>query len=428
MFKKSGLLSVFILVSVTIFSQGRVGSPYTRYGIGDIYSCTAVRNLALGGLSYTLPYNNNINFINPAGTGQIDTLTFIFDFGLNGGIRKYSILEPESNHIKSDFQLTHLMFGFSVFKWWKTSVGLLPYSNVGYLIRANDTLLNVDKDYLYSGYGGINRVVFNNSFSPVKNLSVGVNASYLFGKIYQSNAIDFDDDSGAFLNVVEQNGIKINDITIEAGANYTINLNTNNSLMLGFVYGHNSKLNSQRNTIVYNTLSTGSSAVVDTVYQSENEAGKIGLPRKTGFGVGYKHNNNLFLGLDYTINNWQDSKFYGISDSLSNGLDISFGIEYKPNGFNETSYNKFWDGVSYRGGFHYNNSYFNLASGETLISDFGISFGLGLPMKRSKTSYNFSVQLGSRGTLENSLIKENYIIFGLNFNVADMWFVKSKYD
>ncbi|HOZ29290.1 MAG TPA: hypothetical protein PLL66_00065 [Bacteroidales bacterium] len=428
MFKKIILFSTIILVSATIFAQGRVGSPYTRYGIGDIYNCTSVRNLALGGLSYTLPYNNDLNFINPARTGNIDTLTFIFDFGLNGGLRKYSILEPKSNHTKSDFQLTHLMFGFSVFKWWKSSVGLLPFSNVGYLIRANDTLLNVDKDYLYSGYGGINRVVLNNSFSPLKNLSIGFNVSYLFGKIYQSNAIDFNDDSGAFLNVVEQNGIKINDLTFEGGVNYTINLNSKNSCVLGFVYGHNSNLNSQRNTIVYNTLSTGSSEVVDTIYQSDKEKGTIGLPRKTGFGVGYNYNNSFFMGIDYTINNWQDSKFYGISDSLSNGMDLSFGIEYKPNGFNETSYNKFWDGVSYRGGLHYNNTYFKLASGETLISDFGISFGLGLPMKRSKTSYNFSVQLGQRGTLENNLIKENYIIFGLSFNVADMWFVKSKYD
>lgn len=416
------------MVSVTIFSQGRVGSPYTRYGIGDIYNSTLVRNLSMGGLSYVLPYNNDLNFINPAGTGQIDTLTFICDFGLNGGFRKYSILEPESEHIKSDFQLTHLLFGFSVLNWWKTSFGVLPFSNVGYLIRANDTLLNVNKDYLYSGNGGVNRVFWNNSFSPIKNLSIGITVSYLFGKIYQSNAIDFNDDSGAFLNVIEQNIIRISDISLEGGLNYTINLNTKNSMMLGFVYGHNSELNSQRSTVVYNTLSTGSSAIVDTVYQSNKENGKIGLPRKTGFGVGYNHENKLFVGIDYTINNWQNSKYFGVSDSLSNGMDLSLGIEYKPNGRNEVSYNKFREGISYRGGVHYNNTYFNLASGETLISDFGISFGLGLPMKRSKTSYNLSVQLGQRGTLENNLIKENYIIFGVSFNIADTWFVKSKYD
>jgi hypothetical protein len=428
MLKKISLLLFLTLVSFTIFSQGRVGSPYTRYGIGDIYSCTSVRNLSLGGLSYTLPYNNDINFINPAGTGKIDTLTFIFDFGLNGGVRKYSILEPEANHIKSDFQLTHLLFGFSVAKWWKTSIGMLPYSNVSYLIRANDTLLNVNKDYLYSGRGGVNKVFWNNSFSPLRNLSIGVSASYLFGKIYQSNAIDFDDDSGAYLNVVEQNTIRISDFTFDAGLNYTVNFKSDNSLILGFVYGHNSELNSQRSTIVYNTLSTGSSAIVDTVYQSDKEEGTVGLPRKTGFGVGFNHDNKFFVGIDYTIFNWQNSKYFGISDSLSNGMDISFGIEYKPNGFNEVSYNKFWNGVSYRGGVHFNNTYFALASGETLISDFGISFGLGLPMKRSKTSYNLSLQLGQRGTLENNLIKENYAIFGVSFNIADMWFVKSKYD
>jgi hypothetical protein len=49
-------------------------------------------------------------------------------------------------------------------------------------------------------------------------------------------------------------------------------------------------------------------------------------------------------------------------------------------------------------------------------------------MKRSKTSFNLSLQLGQRGSLENNLIKENYAIFGLSFNLAEMWFVKSKFD
>lgn len=422
------LTAVIILsVSTAILAQGRVGSPYTRYGIGDINNSTLIRNNSMGGLSYTLPYHNSINFINPAGTSGIDSLTFIFDFGLNGGIRSYSITNPASSQIKSDYQLSHILFGFAITKWWKSSMGIMPFSNVGYSIKARDVEFGVPKDYLYAGTGGLNKVMWNNSFVPFKNLSVGINGSFLFGKIYQSNALDFDDDSGAYLNVIEQNIIKINDFTFDVGFNYTININNKNAIYVAGVYGYNSNLNSERNTLVYNTLSTGSSAVVDTIYQSEKEAGTIGLPQKTGFGLGYSYSDKFYFGVDYSIQNWKNAEFFGIIDTLSNGSFLSFGTEYNPAGRFGSPF-KYWQGVSYRAGFHLNETFFKLSNGETPISDFGISFGLGLPMKRSKTSFNLSVQLGQRGSLENNMIKENYAIFGLSFNLAEMWFVKSKFD
>lgn len=418
---------IIIAIAITASAQGRVGSPYTRYGIGDINGNTLIRNNSMGGLSYTLPYNNSINFVNPAGTGEIDSLTFIFDFGLNGGFRSYSISNPETRQLRSDFQLSHLIFGFPVTKWWKTSLGAMPYSNVGYTIVARDSALNVSKDYKYAGNGGVNRVMWNNSFMPFKNFSLGVNAYFLFGKMYQSNAIDFDDDSGAYLNIIEQNIIRVNDFSFDAGFNYTININSKNSISVAGVYGYNSQLNAERNTIVYNTLSTGSSAVTDTIFQSEKEEGKIGLPQRTGFGLGYNFDDKFFIGADYTIQNWSKAQYFGAIDNLSNGSFLSVGTEFTPAGRGGNAY-KYWQGVSYRAGFHMNETYFELANGETPISDFGISFGLGLPMKRSKTSFNLSLQLGQRGSLENNLIKENYAIFGLSFNLAEMWFVKSKFD
>lgn len=427
MYKQFIFTLLILALSVTAMAQGRVGSPYTRYGIGDIKNNTLVRNNSMGGLSYTLPYNNGINFVNPSCTGQIDSLIFMFDFGLNGGVRSYSVSNSDASQIRSDFQLSHIIFGFPVNKWWKTSLGAMPFSNVGYSITARDSSLGVAKDYLYAGNGGINRIMWNNSFNPAKNLSIGINAYYLFGKMYQSNAIDFDDDSGAFLNLIEQNVIRVSDFTFDAGFNYTININNKNSLGIAGVYGHNTQLNSLRNTIVYNTLSTGSSTVTDTVFQSDEEKGKIGLPRKFGFGLGYNFDNKFFIGVDYTIQNYTGAKYFGITDTLSNGTFLSIGTEYTPAGRTGNAY-KYWQGVSYRVGFYSNNTYFKLASGETPISDFGISFGLGLPMKRSKTSFNLSMQLGQRGGIENNLIQEKYIIFGLSFNLAEMWFVKSKFD
>ena len=127
------------------------------------------------------------------------------------------------------------------------------------------------------------------------------------------------------------------------------------------------------------------------------------------------------------MQNWSNATFFGQMDNLSNSTLMSLGFEYLPGGSRGSVF-KYWDGVAFRGGLHYNQNYFKLSTGETPINDFGISFGLGLPMKRSKTSFNVSLQVGQRGTLENSLIKENYAIVGISFNLSEMWFVKSKFD
>ncbi|PLX06786.1 MAG: hypothetical protein C0596_13865 [Marinilabiliales bacterium] len=324
MIKKIITLFVAISVAATVFAQGRVGSPYTRYGIGDITRSTLIRNNSMGGLSYTLPYNNGINHINPACVADIDTMTFIFDFGLNGGARIYSIEDPAFSQTKSDFHLSHLNFGFAVTKWWKAAAGVQPYSDVGYSISANDTLLNVDKNYLFAGDGGVNKVFISNAFKPFENFTFGVTASYLFGKIYQSGGIAFDDESGDYINVFEQNIIQVNDFTFDAGLKYRFSINDNNHFTIGGVYGYNSNLDAKRSSIVYHTLTT-SSAIVDTVFQSDEELGIVGLPQTIGIGLGYQHSDKFFIGFDYTMQDWTGAAFFGNVDNLSNGQFFSLG-------------------------------------------------------------------------------------------------------
>ena len=62
----------------------------------------------------------------------------------------------------------------------------------------------------------------------------------------------------------------------------------------------------------------------------------------------------------------------------------------------------------------------------TDITDINFSFGLGLPMRRTKTTANIGVQMGRRGTKENNLVKEEYIKFLATFTFNDKWFTKRK--
>ena len=68
----------------------------------------------------------------------------------------------------------------------------------------------------------------------------------------------------------------------------------------------------------------------------------------------------------------------------------------------------------------------NLSS--SLLKDYTISLGLGLPIPKNLSEANIGFQYGFRGNKDNDLIFEQYfnIIFSITFN--DKWFTKRKID
>jgi len=71
------------------------------------------------------------------------------------------------------------------------------------------------------------------------------------------------------------------------------------------------------------------------------------------------------------------------------------------------------------------------------FSEYGISFGLGLPVIKSVrieeeklpvvSRVNITAEYIKRGTTNNGLIEENYFNLTLGLNLNDKWFTKRKY-
>ena len=62
------------------------------------------------------------------------------------------------------------------------------------------------------------------------------------------------------------------------------------------------------------------------------------------------------------------------------------------------------------------------------INDFGISFGVGLPVYHSNSTINIGAEIGRKGTKQNNLIVENYAKLNLSINLHDFWFIKRRFD
>ena len=78
-----------------------------------------------------------------------------------------------------------------------------------------------------------------------------------------------------------------------------------------------------------------------------------------------------------------------------------------------------------------------LTIGNTDIQDYGISLGVGLPVKRSipgsrireiPSTIDIGIIVGQTGTIDNNYVQDSYLKGTIGLNLNDIWFNKKKYD
>jgi hypothetical protein len=82
--------------------------------------------------------------------------------------------------------------------------------------------------------------------------------------------------------------------------------------------------------------------------------------------------------------------------------------------------------ISYRVGLRYAKSYIELRSHR--IEQSGLSFGVSLPIARSRSSVHLGMEIGRLGTTSDNLIQENYFLITLGISVIENWFIKRKFE
>jgi hypothetical protein len=119
------------------------------------------------------------------------------------------------------------------------------------------------------------------------------------------------------------------------------------------------------------------------------------------------------------LQQWNKALFFGKTDSLSNRTKIALGAEYIPN----PRGNKYTDRIRYRVGLNLSDPYYKV-NGNNLNKNFGISFGIGLPLRTSSTMVNAAIEYGKVG--EKSLFREDYFKLTFNATFNENWFFKRK--
>ncbi len=431
------IIIFFLLARLSVCAQNSTSSPYSRYGIGDIANKSFGQSKAMGGISLGIRTPYHLNVTNPASYSSLDSLSFIFEFGFTS---KTTLLQTEGinqsiiKQTNNDINLSYISVGYPITKWWFGSFGLIPFSNVGYNIKNEEIIDSIGNvETYYNGSGGINQFYIGNSIKFHKNLSAGFNASYLFGSLNQTKSVHFPDDDNAFNSFIE-NKIIIGDIYFNFGLQYNNNFNDKYKYTIGIIFDNQSKIQAYNSTLKTNYIYSDQKYTTDTLENTEHEKDYILLPYNFGIGFSITKDDKITFGADYLLQDWSNSTFFGENHDLANSNTFAFGFEYIPE---HDAKKKYLRRIYYRLGGHYSNTYLNiplkdeqnkLTGNFEQLKDFGISFGIGLPLRRSKTSFNIVYELGQRGTLKYNLIKETYNIISFNLTLYDIWFIKRKFD
>ena len=412
------VIRIFFLLLIVTSSYAQIGStsPYSIFLLGEQHGNVISQYAAMGGGSTSLNSMKTINPFNPATYSYINSNSFLLSTGIRHNV--LSIENSTKSQLNQTTLFSHFIFAFPLTRKIGSSVGLLPYSDVGYNVNTFDQ--DFDAEMIYSGDGGLTKLYFGSSYMINNNLSFGINASYLFGRLNKRKKIIFSDDF--ILNSRSNLSLNLKGFYYEVGLLYTKKLNDDKKYTLGLVFHNDTEISSTQREIVETFEYSGQVEIAkDTVLRTES-SGYTLLPQSISSGLSYK-NNNVMLLIDYSTQNWSDFMILGSNESYNNSQRFSSGIEYK---FQQTSSGNFFKNLVYRFGFSFLESPLQISN--LMLNEKSVTFGVGIPNYKSRTKYDISVIYTSRGDTENSLIKEQILKIGLNISYDGIWFVKRKYD
>ena len=419
------IASILILTQLSLAAQNNTNSPYTRFGYGELADRSFGAGRAMGGVGFGLRSSKQINPMNPASYSCMDSLTFLFDFGASGQLSWFDDGVNKQHNINGNVE--YIAMQFPIHKRIAMSVGLLPYSYVGYSFGARRTSEG-GFNYVetFNGSGGLNDLYAGLSIDIwKKRLSVGANVGYLFGNIKheQSSIVG----QGSERNTIRNQNLEVRDIKLDFGVQYTHPISKTENVTFGLAFSPKNRLNATYINMTYAATSSGSAEIVAS---DTTKSKAFDIPNSIGFGASYVKNNKMTLAADVLYETWDKAYYDDSKDSFKNRVRVAAGGEFIPNYQNRN----FFGRVRYRAGAHYSNSYLMINNTDDAAykgngyNEYGVSVGFGLPLVDNRSLVNVSFEYTKINPSGKNMIDEQYFRFTVNYTFNEMWFWKKKVD
>lgn len=405
---KNILVALFVLFSSAAVAQNFYVSPYSYYGVGMLNDKTSSLNRSLAGTGIAIRDERNLNLANPASYSSIaPPVSHIFEAGFY--TERNTLENSKHTESKSNGGMNSLLYWFRFSSRWSSVVGLSPYSSVSYNISTTQAFSTSDANYRYEGSGNINRLYWGHAYK-IKNFSIGMNLSYLFGTIKKYESIEAS--ASTDLLTLERK-IFTNKFDVDFGAQYVIPVGKS-AVVLGVVADDGLKLSGREKYLL--TDANG-----DTLDNSNGAKKHYALPKSIGGGVALQ-TSRYILSTDLRYNAWGSASYADANSVLQDTWRFSAGYVYKGNPDAES----YWGLIGLRAGVYYTQFQQRIKS--TTLPYWGWSAGVSLPLFDGKSAVNLSYSFDKLGTLDNNLILQRTGRVSVDVIIRDLWGIRRKFD
>ncbi len=406
------LLFVFSCIAPSLAEAG-TGSTYSRFGIGERRFFPSGRSAAMGGTGIALRGPAYINHINPAAWSDLPVVQF------SGSLFYEGIRSRDSFNSVSlgNGNLSGAMLALPVMpsRGLTVAFGFGPMSSVGYDVETTIPVPHGSQIVRYLGSGGVTSAVIGASYRPFAQLSIGALLSYRTGILKYTTDSFFNVSVGTgYVPSTTQRTHAIDGFAGTAGIMYSGLLpnRTNETfgpLTIGLLFTTPSRLKVDEDLeVLYEVIS-------DTTI---SRSGTIKLPYLVGIGIGYSVDRRNLIAIDVRYEPWENFRRFGEpDDQLRNAYRLGVGWE-RPGVLEPGS--GFFNRTTYRLGFFYNASYFNIQN--TPVNETFFTAGIGIPLSGISV-LNIAAQIGVRGTTDQNLQKDRIIRLLFSLNMFERWFV-----
>ena len=419
---KKYLLIASLFCSVGVYSQN-TNSPYSVIGIGDIENSFYNRTSGMANTGYA--YRNDRYLINnnPASYTALQRQFFNIEMSGRAQFVNYSGTPVATGaNSNKDFAIKRLTVGTKVNKWWGTSLGLAPFSTASYGFSYTKNIVgsSVGLPATVDGNGSVNQVYWSNAFEPIKHFSLGVQASYLFGSLNQTENL-FTSQLQESLTTTNQNYVR--NFFFTYGAQFYHPVAKDWDIALGGTFSNKTNLSTESTiTVTDNNGQTLSTNIVkDDIFR---------LPHTMTGGLSLSHtkkidnvNTKKYTWLaDYKYQDWSSTHFSGAGFSLQDVQRLSAGFEVAND---LQAYNTSFEKNYFQAGLYYGTSYLSINTQQ--LTEMGVTFGYGFTAKRFPSlAGHVMLEVGQRGTEKNNLIKERFVNIGFTVSYRDLWYTKGR--
>ncbi|GHV65690.1 membrane protein [Bacteroidia bacterium] len=393
------------------------------YGLGmlkDNYGPYA----AMGGVSSAMRDGNNINFLNPASYTALDSNRFYLQFGIDGEYVQISTHTENMSYKVA--QNSALCMALRFHRYVYGSFGFNQRANIGYDLYYYRVISGTGNEYYnqhISGAGGINDCYVGLA-TKFGNLSIGANASILFGNIEKGLTLTPSFPTSSSLdnsyNISSQTRTSITDFLIDMGAQYSFRPTAFSNLTVGATLNLPTHFNAEKNYLAYKINS--STSVQEVLNNETPQKGYIAYPFGFKTGVAYNYKDRWTVVGDYSFLQMSKYEEFKKSQDFDDYHKGAFGLSYLParNG------RFWWQHNSYNFGLYAVSSQLKLK--DVSINTYGITAGVQIPVRIAyrELLLGIAFDYGIRGTQENGLIREQYGKIRLNVAFKETWFAKRK--